>query len=297
MEKIRNLARKWYITIPMASIIFYASCKKSDSSTNVKTGKEYTGEEIFKALYFGDGKATALVSDYVFDFKNAFSDTDAKYDIEKVENEILNKIKGTDKDFFEKFGTEIKSGNVGRVKNALKTATTAMRKSLDVDSKLQDLKVNGTAKQELLVEFKQDGGYKLKSKEVVNLLNTDKYKSLLRKVFNVKDKHASAALAAAAEDETEDLSGGVYYKNTNIYIHRQTFVYLWVAAVGGAVALVAIFVEQSPVQDTPVPNLDVDRAVDVDIDTVAVPVPENRAQVLNLRGQEFVATIANAFSK
>ena len=97
-----------------------ASCQKNE---NVSI-ESISGEELFKAIYFGKGMVADKLPEvkYLLSFKDYLEDSEQIAIIGEVQENIFLKIKDKNDNFFKVFGEKIQSGDHIKIKAVLSEA-------------------------------------------------------------------------------------------------------------------------------------------------------------------------------
>ncbi|GAA4195756.1 hypothetical protein GCM10022289_00410 [Pedobacter jeongneungensis] len=277
MEKIRSFCSKWYILCTLILITLFYSCKKSDAPQVA----DLKGEEIFRGIYFGEGKVATSLKEYVPNFSEWLEDSDKKL-LFDAETGFINKINQKHPGFFNHFETEIKSGDVGRVKVALIGATKALREAAESNNDIADIKVNKDEQAKLLKQMDADNVKGMKKEQLTALLKTEKYKEMLAKAFGSKSSSKSSTNLSAQEADLEEAAS----KDVNRNLHRgvETYVYVEVVlvlVVAVAAVFAAILGETEPV-DT--------------LDPEGPPADDAPVPVASLKTTQFLSTVTKSFA-
>ena len=239
MKKIRSYCGKWYAILPLAFIMLMTGCDKASNLVLPESSlkSSYTGEDIFKALYFGEGEAAKLLPKYTIDFSSLLTDPEQRKEVLQVETDIISRMKEQNPSFFTNFEAEIKSGNLSRIKQAIISASKSLVIAVEFGGQGQTTPAYPLMQKKIINEFNKDKGNALNPTETMALLRTDKYKEMFKQLYSTKKVGESISM-----EQPE----------TDVWAYRETYVYLWVAAVAGAVILIAIFLatEESTVFTT-----------------------------------------------
>lgn len=244
MEKIRSFCSKWYILCTLILITLFYSCKKSDAP-QVSQAK---GEEIFRGIYFGEGKVATSIKEYVPNFSEWLEEGDKKL-LFDAESGFIAEINKKHPGFFDNFETEIKSGDVGRVKVALIGATKVLREAAELNSDIANIQVNEKEQAKLLKQMEADDVRGMKKEQLSALLKTEQYKQMLARSFGTRNSSKATSDLAAQEADLEAEAS----KDVNRNLHRgvETYVYVEVVlvlVVAVAAVFAAILGEEEPVE-------------------------------------------------
>jgi SdpC family antimicrobial peptide len=107
-------------------------------STNVFSNTNFSGEEIYKGVFFLDGEVANLIPEYegirLADVVSA--EVISKY--QAKENKVIEIIKSNNPTFFEEFKNDMTSGNHIQVQNAIKRGVEILKNTLEKDNKLNE---------------------------------------------------------------------------------------------------------------------------------------------------------------
>ena len=116
-------------------MLFFASGCSLDSRIDVEKNVKYSGEEIFKSIYFLNGKVVNEIS-HLQEMKNIIEDqdlTETMLAIEDFQIEIIDKIKAEDTSFFINFHNNMQSGDHLKISQALtQSLDQLIEKSKDI---------------------------------------------------------------------------------------------------------------------------------------------------------------------
>ncbi|WCT13503.1 hypothetical protein [Mucilaginibacter jinjuensis] len=112
LTRIRIIANKWYITVPLCIMtLLYTSCSKERQTTSVLKSKNFTSDELFRGLIFGEGKVAALIPEITVHASDVATDALEQKAISDLEDQIIATIKVNKPDFLTTFKSQIESGN------------------------------------------------------------------------------------------------------------------------------------------------------------------------------------------
>lgn len=133
LKFIRKNGSKWYVTVPMCFVLlFYTSCTKEASKNSAKA-KNYTGEELFRGLIFGEGTVAQQIPEITVKATDAATNSVDLKAISDLQDEIIANINTIQPDFLSTFKEEIQSGNRSLIAKALDDSRIILLKALQVD--------------------------------------------------------------------------------------------------------------------------------------------------------------------
>jgi len=181
MKKIREQFGRWYFIIPLATIFTFMSCTKNGST--VTPNAKLSGIDIFKAIYFGSGKAVSNIPDYAGKINNlAVSVLDQKT-LDSAENEVVALVSSKDKNFFNNFAVKMKSGVPATVREALTSVNTIVQAAIEEKYKVS-LNIEGI--NDLVKELKKDKPVNVADYKKAFNAKKEKYKSLIAYTLTAK---------------------------------------------------------------------------------------------------------------
>uniref|UniRef100_F4C9S7 Uncharacterized protein n=1 Tax=Sphingobacterium sp. (strain 21) TaxID=743722 RepID=F4C9S7_SPHS2 len=228
MKKIRDLSKKIYVVVPLMMVFLLFSCSKS---TNLKSPSEQlSGDDIFQAFYFGQGKATTVLPRHIGNVNlSASLSEDEKKAVALLKDDILKYINEKDPNFFAAFKSDIQSGDITRVKSALANSNKMLCDALNIDYNEFKKDFYTTEKYEKARDLLPDNFLNMSAEEKLVYLKKEEFKKGFRAVFPQK---AGADNAIAQNVETYD---------TYISTETNTLTYFYVVAAAAAVIVVVIF--------------------------------------------------------
>lgn len=142
MKNLRKSIKK--IALVLLSSFIFVNCSQQDDNINTtnkgnnsivqRSEKKYSGEELFKSIFFGQGefaKNISLYNDVEKQFKEGkLNDSDFQLRF----NNFVNKLNKYNPNFFKNFQENIYSGNPLIVQNALKTGSIEIYNNLNIIS-------------------------------------------------------------------------------------------------------------------------------------------------------------------
>lgn len=142
MKNFRKHSKK--IALVLLSSFIFVNCSQQDDNINTsnkdnnsilqRSGKIYSGEELFKSIFFGQGefaKNISLYNDVVKEFEEGkLNDSDFKLRF----NNFVKKVNEYNPNFFKNFQQNIYSGDPLIVQNALKTGSIEIYNNLSIIS-------------------------------------------------------------------------------------------------------------------------------------------------------------------
>jgi SdpC family antimicrobial peptide len=137
MKKINLLAT--IFSLALIAIVLVAF-KPSEEITK-KTA--FTGEDLFKGIYFREGKVASLISN-VYSV-NADTKSTSVIAINQIRKQLLTDLKRTDPDFFTNFRMAITSGNPVAIENCLISSNALIQRSLksvEPENNINNTKIN-----------------------------------------------------------------------------------------------------------------------------------------------------------
>ncbi|MFJ7747461.1 sporulation delaying protein family toxin [Peribacillus sp. NPDC097295] len=110
--------RKWLTFLMVGALLFGITFSTTGINANAKAqaNNEYTGEELYKAILFGQGEASNLLDDLWTEEGKETSNTEQGLDFT---NKLVKSIKTSDPDYFEDLEDAIYSGNQVEIENTL----------------------------------------------------------------------------------------------------------------------------------------------------------------------------------
>ncbi len=136
--------------LALLALISLVGCQKNDA--NYETGKSsrlqivnsLNGEDIFRAVYFYEGKAVELIPSIDMDFFNKIYETLGPEELEEYQqfkSEIITAIDEFSSDFFDYFEKEMTSGDHFRIVKAMDRSMFEYQKAiLYVDKNAEHIK-------------------------------------------------------------------------------------------------------------------------------------------------------------
>lgn len=119
MKKIRKIASKWQVTLPIVMMFVIVSCQQDDNADP----KNYSGEEMFRAIYFAQGPAVESLNTMKRASDNLevqfASNPETRDYFERMTTDFIENIKELDPNFFEDFKLQMTSENHYAIQLAL----------------------------------------------------------------------------------------------------------------------------------------------------------------------------------
>ncbi len=219
MKKIRERFGRWYFIIPLAAIFTFVSCNKG--ATTVTPIAKFSGIEIFKAIYFGSGKAAENIKDYAGKINNLAVSSMDRQSLDSAENEIVTLVLNKDKNFFNDFASKIRSGVPATVREALMSSNAIIKKAIEEKFQVSFNQEKVTA---LVNELKKDRPLNPADYKKAFTAKKQKYSSLITYSLTIKP------MAEAPPEE-----------NTNT-VKVQNFAFLYFYLVVAVAAVLVLFV-------------------------------------------------------
>ncbi|HEX8019991.1 hypothetical protein [Mucilaginibacter sp.] len=235
MKKIREFASQWYVVLPLCLVFIIESCSKSQNIKSA-TDSELTGEAIFRAVFFGQGSAAALVAPYSMKMESLATNANDRAGIIEAEESIVKSIKATEPSFFDQFGSQMKSGNPTLVNGALVTAGKDILKALNPKIDVSKIILNKDNAGSLKSAFASDGLGSMNTEQAVALLKTQKYKKLLGDVVGAQSP--SVVKEQLVEDPGASTTKPIY--DTNVAVYK------WLVIAAGAFVVLLVAIEEAP---------------------------------------------------
>ena len=138
MVTIVNFVRKSYTMLPLCAILLFVSCAQQNTIRH-----QFSGEDYFQAIYFGDGEA-AKVIDHMPKTIDMLGDNDLRRDaIQQIEQEVIAEIKRQDADFFVGFQQAMETANHQKIDLAIKDGTQKYYSAIENIVGLQNMEEVG----------------------------------------------------------------------------------------------------------------------------------------------------------
>src|SRR5688572_18970645 len=128
LRKIHNYASKPYLILPLCITLLFASCTKnevnSDTGTSISelSQKTYTGEQLFRGIFFAEGTVAAAINELkdlnIRNFLEGEELNRALY----FQDELIKRIAAEDPVFFNTFRLAMQSRDHLRIQTELKRA-------------------------------------------------------------------------------------------------------------------------------------------------------------------------------
>jgi hypothetical protein len=243
MKYFRSLVSKWYITIGLALIITLQSCSKDVVNKSI-----YSGEDLFKGIFFGKGEVNNRINDFSTDF-NSFATTDEDVEaISRVQDEIMMKIHSQHPEFWTSFKKNIESGNVALVKISVEQGTKYISEALNLDTESIKDKIDATSMADIKTQLSDKT---IPVKDRFDRLDT-KYKTLLKTLYKVKNETVKKS------NQVSVLDAELAAKNVNVHIQTAYWYYLYLAVAIAALAVFIVLLATEPGDDPGEPGDPVD---------------------------------------
>lgn len=187
---ILNNLRKPYFAMFLASLILFVSCSQYDNTIpeNIETN-QITGKELFKGIFFAEGKISQKLSNFK-DFQKLKSQftNEQRTAFSKFQNELITQIDKSNPQYFTNLQNVIYTGNRVIIRNELNNSKNIIKKAA-----------------QKLVSFDYDEIEKQISQQKSSLVvNLDEIQSLKSKQFlkdyqpNYQSKEACIVIWAVA---------------------------------------------------------------------------------------------------
>jgi len=233
MKSIRKLFFKWYFCVPLAFVtVTTTSCQKSSDTAKVKAvaKAKFTGEEMFSAIFFGQGVAASSIAPYSVDLAS-YTTTDAdKAGILETESKIIAALKVSDPTFFDTFQKQVSSGAPSQVNQAL---ANSGKKILSVLNPSLDANASAARFADISTQFVKDGGNVMNTKQAISMLRNDKYKSMFASVIGAKDGKSVNSSDAVNSGDKAAFGRTVSYETV-------VLLYAYLAIAGAAVLVLVV---------------------------------------------------------
>ncbi len=110
-----------FLSLFMSFCILFASCSQYDDSTAVDDNSvDFTGQDIFKSVFFADGDFASKINSYDDNVKSmSLLSDEQRLEFSKGMNEMIASIESNDPIFFENFKNDITSKNHLQIQNAI----------------------------------------------------------------------------------------------------------------------------------------------------------------------------------
>lgn len=204
----------------MASVLMLASCTQYDSpNQEIGEFQSFTGEDLFKSIYFGVGDATSkltLLSE-VSESLNSLTQEQKKEYVYNIDI-LISEISASAPQFFIQFEDQIKSKDHITIQSAIQEGSLMIRENLSAISPITE-----TAIVELEVKISNNAGKFESTEEILGFaeeFNQTEYASLLKQNMIAGEAEActlflGCAIAvalyfAAAVHNTAAIAANVY---------------------------------------------------------------------------------------
>lgn len=130
MLQIRLFAQKWYINVSLCALLlfFTVSCESNEA---VEPGRELSGEEIFKGIFFAHGDFAKSLSSQKEQLQNFESlSAEQKLEVETKLNELTEFIRKKHPSFFDDFKADLTTKDHHRIKAAIEGASEVLYEGL-----------------------------------------------------------------------------------------------------------------------------------------------------------------------
>lgn len=131
MKTIKKIAFKRYVSSTLAFMIFFVSCQSPEARNSQVAN--YSGEELFSGLFFGEGEVVTLVPE-LYDrsqLKNYLINQEEIEAFKSFQSKAIATIQNNNPGFFESFKKDMTSGNHVQISNALKTSSAVLVKAVE----------------------------------------------------------------------------------------------------------------------------------------------------------------------
>jgi hypothetical protein len=118
MKNIRELASKWYVNLPLCTLVAVISVQCNSS---VEQPRVYSGEDLYRGIFLMQGEVADQISIFK-KIKTEFpfeKDAVAMEEFNNIVDEVILILKNDNPGFFEKFKSQIQSGDHLQVKEVL----------------------------------------------------------------------------------------------------------------------------------------------------------------------------------
>ena len=129
ITSFRNFCTKWYFMLPLIVVFIAFSCQQSESITpdpKKMAAKNFSGEEVFRGIFFYQGD---IVENFPSIQKNRETiqttfntNLEAEQVYQEFTDQIIEKIKVIDPNYFEEFKTKISTKNLYQIEEILESA-------------------------------------------------------------------------------------------------------------------------------------------------------------------------------
>lgn len=127
MTVIRKRVASLYFVLPLCCAIFFLSVQSTASTK----ANNFTGEQYFRGIFYGDGAvATAIPTLADMNIRNYLANTEHLNDVLTLQNNIVNQINKTQPTFFASFQRDMISHNQVTILNAMNTGKDAVLNAL-----------------------------------------------------------------------------------------------------------------------------------------------------------------------
>lgn len=241
MKHFRFLASKWYVVLPLALILALQSCSK-----DVVASRAFSGEELFKGVFFGIGEVSEKITEFNTNFSSFTTNPEDLQAIARVQEEIVASITSKHPEFWASFKRDVESGNVSKVKKSVELGSKYVSEALNLDLKNLKSQANLEQLKELETELIKDKSTSLKNK--LSRLD-NKYKTLLKSMYQPSSRQVEAPKDGGSNIEnsptlveTPTLVESEPPASLNVNVSAQTnyYIYVYIAAVVGAIIVVVV---------------------------------------------------------
>ncbi|MFT5892626.1 MAG: SdpC family antimicrobial peptide [Dokdonia sp.] len=180
-----------FLSFFMSFCILFVSCSQYDDGTAIDDNSaDFTGQDIFKSVFFADGDFASQISSYEDNVRSmSLLSEEQKIEFSKGMNEMITSIESTDPIFFENFKNDITSKNHLQIQNAI------VEGGKKLYSELQVLYPNLQKVIEKVGEDYESG--KITTDDVIDAKkledNSDEYMSLLKNNMITQDSDDARA--------------------------------------------------------------------------------------------------------
>lgn len=203
MKKIRMFASKMTVLIPVILTFIVSSCfqKEDLPSANLPTEENYSGEELFRGIFFLQGRVAQELNGLQQNLEQIEAtmslDENSRISYGEFSDEIINEINEIDPEFFEKFHTQLKSDNYYVIELALDNS-----RNMIMAAGLKSDKYSGLFK---LVQETKNKGIDFRSQfghlDFTNDVDVAQFKNEMKDVYQIDlddEKYQVACVPAIA---------------------------------------------------------------------------------------------------
>ncbi len=114
---MRQLASRWYVGVSLALGMTLYSCQTGEATLK----KNFSGEELFNGIFFGQGEVATLIPEISNQVNMAdVLTTDELEEVANVRQDLTAALKVQNPNFFNEFKSAIQSGNHLRIQETLR---------------------------------------------------------------------------------------------------------------------------------------------------------------------------------